>query len=412
MGYSSGRAAPMPDTFSRTSHSLDADSGWRLSWAVLVAFLLVAGWATWFSCAELTVYETSASARVEVMRATHPFDAPIPGRVAKVHFALDDEVDEGTLLVELDAEPQRLALGEAKAKAASMGPQLAATKAELEAEKRAQATFRDQGESILGESASRTKEAEVATLLAREELKRIDRLADGGAVPEIDVLRSKADAERKAAAEAALHAQQEKLEREWITGKSDRQIRVVGLQRDIVRIETELAQVRAQIASLEHEIERRRIRAPASGRIGEVSNVRPGAFVDEGDHLGTIVGRGDLRMIAAFVPEAAFGRIRTGQMARVRFDGFPWTEFGETRTSVAEVAREVRDGQVRVELTIVTPNERIPLQHGLTGSVEVEVERSTPARLVLRAVGTLLHHRKTEAPSRPVDDRREPITRQ
>ena len=59
--------------------------------------------------------------------------------------------------------------------------------------------------------------------------------------------------------------------------------------------------------------------------------------------------------------------------------------------TVASVAHETRDGQIRVELSL-TPDftSAIPLQHGLAGTVEVEVERVTPVTLVLRTVGKRL----------------------
>jgi membrane fusion protein (multidrug efflux system) len=55
---------------------------------------------------------------------------------------------------------------------------------------------------------------------------------------------------------------------------------------------------------------------------------------------------------------------------------------------VAKVASEVRDGAVRVELVIDQVSaRRIPLQHGLPGSVEIEVERTTPWTLLMRHAG-------------------------
>jgi membrane fusion protein (multidrug efflux system) len=54
------------------------------------------------------------------------------------------------------------------------------------------------------------------------------------------------------------------------------------------------------------------------------------------------------------------------------------------------VAGEVRDGAVRVEMTIDANSvSRIPLQHGLPGSVEIEVERATPWMLLLRHAGRM-----------------------
>jgi membrane fusion protein (multidrug efflux system) len=59
--------------------------------------------------------------------------------------------------------------------------------------------------------------------------------------------------------------------------------------------------------------------------------------------------------------------------------------------TVASVADEARDGRLRVELSI-TPDPASPvlLQHGLPGTVEVEVARVAPATLVLRTVGKRL----------------------
>ncbi len=51
---------------------------------------------------------------------------------------------------------------------------------------------------------------------------------------------------------------------------------------------------------------------------------------------------------------------------------------------------------MRVELVVHARSvSRIPLQHGLQGAVEVEVERVSPARLALRAAGQLVSAPRT-----------------
>ena len=84
---------------------------------------------------------------------------------------------------------------------------------------------------------------------------------------------------------------------------------------------------------------------------------------------------------------AAIGRVRTGQPGRVRLLGFPWTEYGTLHATVSQVANEVRDGLVRVELAVDRLPPSLPLSHALPGDVEVEVERVRPASLVLRTLG-------------------------
>jgi membrane fusion protein (multidrug efflux system) len=56
--------------------------------------------------------------------------------------------------------------------------------------------------------------------------------------------------------------------------------------------------------------------------------------------------------------------------------------------SVERIASEPREGAIRVELGLdPSANARIPLEHGLPGSVRIEIQRTTPAALVLRAIG-------------------------
>jgi membrane fusion protein (multidrug efflux system) len=135
----------------------------------------------------------------------------------------------------------------------------------------------------------------------------------------------------------------------------------------------------------------RSIRSPAVGQLGEVANVQIGAVVHEGETLGAIVSPGTLKVIAGFLPSAALGRIKPGQPARLRLEGFPWTQYGTVAARVTDVASEIRDKLVRVELAVeAEAASAIPFQHGLPGTVEVEVDRVSPATLVLRTAGLLL----------------------
>ena len=119
--------------------------------------------------------------------------------------------------------------------------------------------------------------------------------------------------------------------------------------------------------------------------------LRVGGVVREGDRLATVVPVGELKVVADFLPSVALGRIRPGQPARLRLDGFPWTQYGTVAATVSQVAAEARYGRVRVELAVVPdPRSSIRMQHGLPGALEVEVERVSPATLVLRAAGQLV----------------------
>ena len=231
----------------------------------------------------------------------------------------------------------------------------------------------------------------MAARTADEEAELFARLQARGLPAQIDLLRAKAEAQKRRAAADTLRLAVSRLESDHRTQESDRNARLVGLRRDVTRLAGDMTTAAATVERLAHEIERRRLRAPMAGRLGEVAELRVGSVVREGDRLAAVVPRGDLQVVADFLPPSALGRIRPGQPARLRLEGFPWAQYGSLEATVSRVASEVRDGRVRVELS-VDPDRAspIPLQHGLPGAVEVQVERVAPVTLVLRTAGKLL----------------------
>ena len=148
--------------------------------------------------------------------------------------------------------------------------------------------------------------------------------------------------------------------------------------------------MKSVVARREREAERRSIRAPVAGRLGDVTPLQVGAVIREGDRLASIIPDGRVRVVAEF-PPTALGRTRPGQPARLRLDGFPWLQYGRLSATVTRIASEPRERRVRVELALERAA-NLPnfLQHGLPVTVEVEVERVTPVVLLLRAAGYVL----------------------
>lgn len=182
---------------------------------------------------------------------------------------------------------------------------------------------------------------------------------------------------------------------------SDRRVRLSELARDATELRAAMKTLVPAIDRLTLEIAKRRIRAPTTGTIGRVIEVRRGGFVAEGDELFAVIPDGELRAVALYPAWRALGRIRTGQPARLRMHGFPWTQYGSVRAEVASIGNEARDGLVRVELSMTTDETSIPLQHGLTTTVEIEVERVSPAMLVVRAAGKLVDRTPPSAQPAP-----------
>jgi membrane fusion protein (multidrug efflux system) len=69
---------------------------------------------------------------------------------------------------------------------------------------------------------------------------------------------------------------------------------------------------------------------------------------------------------------------------------------------VSQVAGEVRDGTVRVELSLDQAQaSAVPIQHGLPAEVDVQVEQLSPLGMVLRSAGEKLRVNAAAVTSAP-----------
>jgi len=378
----------MATAFTRTMGSLRAD-GFRRSLAgLLVAAALLGGWCAWLFLARVSRYETTESARLEVDRATHLLQAPYGGRVVASRLVLGRNVQAGEILVELDANPERLQMQEERARRKAIDPRVESLRAQLIAATQAADRERDAARAALEEARARVLEAEQPARFGEADAARLKQLMAEGLTPEREYARAQAEADRARAAVASWRQAETRQEREQRTRESDRDAQMRALEAEIRRLEGESVTAGAAIDRLQYDVEKRRIRAPIAGRLGDVATLRPGAVLHDGDKLASIVPSGALRIVAEFDPPAALGRIRPGQAARLRLKGFPWAQYGSIEGRVATVGNEIRDGRVRVECDVIgSAASRIPAQHGLPGSVEVRVEEVSPAALALRVAG-------------------------
>jgi len=384
----------MSVAFSRTVRSLK-DDGFSTSIAAIVIVILFATlWTAWLMFAHVSVYAVSTNARLEVERAIHPIQSLYAGRIVKNHMVIGRAVRRGDVLVELDATVQRAELREERTHSESIRTEIDKLYQEIGTEQEAVQKEQEAARIGVQEAQAKLREAEVAASYAVLEADRKSQLHQAGLLSELELARMNSEAQRHKAVVESLRFAVTRLEREQDTRTSDRRSRIEALRRDLTRLMGQRTKSGAAVDRLETEMELRRIISPIDGKIGEVGTLRIGSVIAAGERLGAILPTGSLKVIAQFRPAEAVGRIRSGQPARVRLEGFPWAQYGTLSAVVANVANEVRDGYVRVELSPTTQT-RIPLEHGLPGTTEIEVEKLSPGALLIRTAGQKL------APERP-----------
>ena len=241
-------------------------------------------------------------ARLEVDRAVHPVAAPLAGRVVATHLAVGREVQAGDLLVELDADAQRLQQQEQRVRLDALAARLTALRKEVAAEEAARRAEQQAARAALEEAQARRREAEVARRPAEEEAEIYARLQTRGLASQLDLLRTRAEVQKRRAAVDTLRLAVNRLDSDQQTKERDRTARLERLKREVTQLEGDRNTAAVTLERLEHDIDRRRFRAPVAGRLGEAADLRIGAVVREGDTLAAIIPPGALKVVAHFLP--------------------------------------------------------------------------------------------------------------
>ncbi len=355
--------------------------------------------ATWYTQTRLAVHAVSESARVEVERAAHPVEAAAAGRVIALDLTLDRAVEAGDLLVALDAEALRLDLAEKNVRLASIPMQLVAIERQIAAKEASIREHRRAGGAGVAEARAHQRETEAIAVFSEAEAKRSNLLRDDGLVSAVDLARSRSEGLARRAGAEAQSAAVNRLVSELLVAERDIEADIAELARTAEELRAQKGSLEAAIGAVAHQIELRTVRAPIAGQLGEIAPLQVGAVLHEGDRVAVVVPQRELRVAADFAPATAIGRVRAGQRGQLRLDGFPWAQYGSLPLTVTGVGSELRSGKVRIELRISgEPLPGVPLQHGLPGMVEIEVERVRPFDLVVRAAGRVMQSGAGQTP--------------
>ena len=380
--------------FERTLRSLNHESDTRLVFVALMV-ACVGGLVSWSLFAEVPLVKASSQARIEPHNAVHRIEPPSAGRVVRSLLKLDQTVKEGDLLIEFDARAERLELERSKATLAATEKELAIIRQQIANKHEEAAATARVDEIAVKEALEREQELAPRHRLAVERA-QLALKSPTGAVSEMEKLERTTDADALRFARTAQSLALTRLRREQNVRRQALAAQLLGLEREELGAERQRRELQATIDRLEYEIERRNYRAPATGHLVDVAELGAGAFIADGQRVGTILRTDAEVRVRTRFPKEVVGLIQPGQPARLKLDGYPMTIYGTVPATVTAVGTEPGQtataeaipGTVRVELKLEPPNDpRIQLRHGMTGVVEVEVAKASPVALLMRAVG-------------------------
>ncbi len=247
------------------------------------------------------------------------------GRVAAIRVSEGETVEQGTVLVELESEPEKAALSAAEADVAVAQETLSRTARGLRTE---------DVEALAGEAGA----ARARARMSAEILARTEQLADGGSISPADLDRARRQAEVDA---SSFHA-----------AEARRQAGQNGSRREDVLIAR--AQLRAAIAHREQAraaLERLTVRAPLSGTVLQIK-YRNGEYYNPASANAAtadpLVVMGETRAfrVRVDVDERDVAKVKLGAPCYVALSAYPGRRFGG---KVVEIGRRMGRKNVRTD---------------------------------------------------------------
>ena len=392
----------MAASFEHTLRSLQRSHNYGF-W-LLVGLPLIGAWTAWLRLGSIPIYVSARQARVEVSNMPSRVATVMGGRVVALDLRLGQTVQREQVLLEVDDSVQRAQLSQQTARLDVLAASRRGVEVQLAAEqerRRARLRLADvvAQRAALSLARARAGVSHQTRLTQISESLQLERLNS-----RVDAIQAQEALQMSQIAVADAVAGVDKLAAEHDYEDKSELARIAELQRRAASLEAETREVDSAVRTAEAQLLRLQVRAPATGRIGDMGLVRVGDVIEPGQVVATIVPTEEIRVVAHFPQEGAVGRILPGQPARVKLDGFSWLEYGAVDATVAFAASEAHAGLVRVELALGTnERSRIPLQHGLTGSVDVRTDEVSPWVLLQRSVG-----KRVDAPIESVSSQSEP----
>ncbi len=168
------------------------------------------------------------------------------------------------------------------------------------------------------------------------------------------------------------------------------------LQTQITAVQSEVAQTKSQITSIKVQIQQRLVRSPINGVIFELPTTKSGAVVQLGQRIAQIAPKNADFVLRANMPNQDSGFLKLGMPVKVKFDAYPFQEYGIVQGKVTWISPDSKITQTpqgnienyELEITldqqyVENGNKRIPLGAGQTANAEVIIRQRRVIDFVL-----------------------------
>lgn len=194
---------------------------------------------------------------------------------------------------------------------------------------------------------------------------------------------------------AELRTRVRKLREELLTNQEQlRQLRALkGPVAETLEQENRIARLQSEITAAELNLKYTIVTSPVAGVVTTWDIRGAGAVLQPGQKIATIAPAGARLLVEARVPNKDIALIEKGLPAKLKFDAFPFQDYGLVPGAIVEVAPDAdasKDAgsfyKVMIapkQTSVIAKGKTIPLRPGLTLTAEVVTERKSILNLIL-----------------------------
>lgn len=374
-----------------SSRNHESTRGLRLS--VWFSVLAIALFGTWAYHAEIDQI-TRGQGQIIASSRTQIIQAPDGGVIEDLRVREGVVVQRGEVLAVLESTKVEAAYRESESKVGALSATVSRLRAEvfggapafneesqtfLDFRKNQLALLRKRRESYRQEIAS----MERMRALALKELSMTEPLQATGDVSMADVLK--------------LQRQVADLEGQM----SNRQNKYLQeTQAELNKAEEELSTARELLIQRKEQVNNTVLKAPLNGTIKNVRVTTLGGVLRPGDELMQIVPEEDNLLVEAKVKPADVAFLKPGLPVSVKIDAYDYTIYGSLNGKLTYISADTmsddlkRDEQASYRVQVKTdslqfdrnPGQELPLQPGMTATIEVKTGRNTVWSYILKPI--------------------------
>jgi hemolysin D len=168
--------------------------------------------------------------------------------------------------------------------------------------------------------------------------------------------------------------------------KTEEQLK--NLETQVSDLNSEIAQGKSQIGSLNFQLTQRVLKAPASGTVFHLPISGAGAVVQSGENLVEIAPEDSPLALKANMTPTESGFLRVGMPVKIKFDAYPFQDYGVQAGKVSSISpdskiietaqgqQEIFELKIELEQGYIEGNhQRITLTAGQTATAEVVIRQ-------------------------------------